>query len=145
MSRNDVHACTGWPASSPTSRSFKKLSGLFCHGLGLGDPELERLRPVPLGPVGEGDDQVYGSTHAANKINRQETSNDDAGFASISNRIASWKRWWRWIGRAAHRATARLSWGREAVAGLPVHRRPPELELRPRGQRHLGVGVGLGQ
>jgi hypothetical protein len=26
--------------------------------------------------------------------------------------------------------------GRQAVAGLPVHRRPPELELRPRRQRH---------
>ena len=28
--------------------------------------------------------------------------------------------------------------GREAVAGLPVHRRPPELELRPRRQRRPG-------
>jgi hypothetical protein len=41
--------------------------------------------------------------------------------------------------RVVEEGQALTGGGREAVAGLPVHRRPPELELRPRRQRHLLV------
>jgi len=46
---------------------------------------------------------------------------------------------WAWSRHWTHRR------GRQAVGGLPEHRRPPELELRPRRQRHpacLEVDVG---
>nr|ACR36654.1 unknown [Zea mays] len=118
----------------------------------LRDPELEGVRPVPLGPVGEGEDQACGVLRHAypdgvdgrvgfpadlqRHLPRLAAAHDGLVEAAVERHAEHVVRGHLARRRVVEQGQPLARGGRQAVAGLPVHRRPPELELRPRRQRH---------